>query len=237
MTFFSRFFSFLLVFALDLSACSSKPKNLSEEALVGYAHFKGFGCAICHRVGGEGGVIGPDLTFIGFRKSPEWLDLWLKNPSHWKHNTLMPNFFLKDNVRKALVAYLASLKGEAYLAGSKPWDSPELKEDPVKRGEAIFSHAGCAGCHGAGGKGGYPNNNVVGGLIPSLINVSDGYSKEELAEKIRKGVPQSASEDPNSPAPMIHMPAWSQVMKDDEIESLVEYLYSLKPKGSGESWD
>jgi mono/diheme cytochrome c family protein len=211
---------------------------MSSEAAEGRANFTGYGCNTCHRVGGEGGVLGPDLTYVGFRKSPEWLDLWLKNPHGWKKNTVMPNFYLNDRTRKSLVAYLSSLKGEAYKNGKEPWNAPELASDPVKRGETIFEHVGCTGCHAKGGKGGYPNNNVVGGQIPSLTMVADGYSKEELKDKLRKGVPESAKADANGPAPMIHMPAWGEVLKEDELDALVEYLYSLRPpKAAGDEWE
>ena len=187
------------------------------------------------QVGGVGGTIGPDLTYIGYRKSAEWLDMWLKNPAGWKKNTLMPNFYFKDRTRDALVAYLATLKGQDYKV--KPWDDPSVSGDPVKRGESLFNHAGCVGCHGVKGQGGYNNNNVVGGLIPSLTMVSEGYSKEELAEKISKGVPHPAKDDPNGAEPMIHMPSWGEMLSKDEIESLVEYLYSLKPKSaSSDGW-
>lgn len=225
---------FLLPF---LSLACKKNENLPEEARAGQIFFHGYGCTNCHRVAGEGGLLGPDLTFVGFRQSPEWIDQWLKNPSNWRHNTLMPNFYLKDPVRKALVAYLSTLKGEPYIT-TKPWNHPEVKDDPVKRGEMIFAYAGCTGCHGVQGKGGHPNNNVVGGLIPTLTKVSEGYSKEELKEKIRKGVPESAMEDSSKPKPMVHMPTWSQKLTDDEIDSLVEYLYSLAPKTEGgEKWE
>ena len=72
---------------------------------------------------------------------------------------------------------------------------------------------------------------------PSLTKASDGFSKEELAAKILVGVPQSASEDPVAPPPMIYMPSWAVKLSNEEIEALVEYIYSLKPQGSGESWD
>jgi mono/diheme cytochrome c family protein len=141
----------------------------------------------------------------------------------------MPNFYLKEPIRKSLVAYLSSLKGESYADGRAPWDDPALKEDLVKKGQIIFTHAGCVGCHGVAGSGGQPNNNVPGGLIPSLIKASDGYSKEELAAKILSGVPQSSPEDPTAPPPMIHMPAWSEKLSKEEVEALVEYIYSLNP--------
>lgn len=218
---------------LGLAACSGK----KTPETAGKAYFVGYGCYTCHKIGNEGGVLGPDLTYIGFRKSPEWLDQWMHNPTQWKKNTLMPNFYLKDAVRKDIVAYLSSLKGQGYRDGQEPWNEPGVKDDPVKRGALIYERAGCVGCHSKDGKGGNPNNNVVGGLIPSLTMVADGYSKEELKEKISKGVAQSAKEDPNGPDPMIHMPAWGETLKEDELDALVEYLYSLRPPRSAEdSW-
>lgn len=224
----AKYFLILVLSAVVLTAC--RAAKTKEE--VGRAHFIGYGCMTCHRVGNEGGALGPDLTFIGFRKSREWLDLWLKNPPAWKKNTVMPNFFFKDNIREAIVDYLVTLKGQEFK--EKPWDAAEVKSDPVKRGEVLFNRLGCVGCHGNFGKGGYPNNNVVGGLIPSLTMVADGYSKDELKDKIRKGVPQSAKADPNGETPMLHMPSWGEVLKDDELDALVEYLYSLRPAKTGE---
>jgi mono/diheme cytochrome c family protein len=173
---------------------------------------------------------------VGFRKSQEWLDVWLKNPEGWKHGTLMPNFYLKEDVRKSLVLYLSSLKGQGY-AQNPPWNQARLMDNPIKRGEVLYQHLGCVGCHGNAGVGGYPNNNVVGGKIPSLIRVADGYSKDELKDKIRKGVAHSNKADPNGPEPLIHMPEWGQVLKDDELDSLADYLISLKPQtAEGDAW-
>ena len=229
---FPIFFRLLLLLPF-LSSCASRNGKATGEAAVGKAHFEGFGCATCHKGGGKGGTLGPDLTFVGFRKTPEWLDLWLKDPNHWKRNPLMPNFCLKDGVRKHLVAYLSTLMGQDYLEGTPPWNKPELMDDRIKRGQAIFQGMGCMGCHGGQGQGGYPNNNVAGGLIPSLTTVADGFSKEELEDKIRKGstpVPENASEPP----PMISMPPWGPILKEDELHDLVDYLFSLRPERSGE---
>jgi cytochrome c oxidase cbb3-type subunit 3 len=216
----------LLILALltpSFMGCAKK----SEAVASGQAQFIGYGCNTCHTIGGQGGTLGPDLTYIGFRKSHEWLDLWLQNPEEWKHSTLMPNFYLKDHVRKQMVDYLVSLKGEAYRQ-NPPWNKPELMQDPIARGKTIFTAAGCVGCHGVEGKGGYPNNNVVGGQIPGLTTVADGFSKEELKDRIKKGR-ETDPADLNAPHPMIKMPAWGEVLTNDELEALVEYLYSIRP--------
>ena len=84
-------------------------------------------------------------------------------------------------------------------------------------------------CHAKDGYGGYPNNNVAGGLIPSLTKVSEGYSKAELHEKIKSGATPIPT-DIKQPAPMLQMPQWGQQLNADEIDALVEYLYSLAPK-------
>jgi mono/diheme cytochrome c family protein len=139
----------------------------------------------------------------------------------------MPTYKLKDHVRADLVAYLSSLKGEIYRE-NPPWNRPDLMDNKVKRGEMLFNRVGCAGCHGAAGQGGYPNNNVVGGKILSLTYSADGYSKEEMNTLIHKGR-ISLPADPSQPAPMIRMPVWGDYLKEDEIDALVEYVFSLRP--------
>jgi len=223
---------FSLLFAvLGLSACA---KSHSDPVARGRAVFASYDCKKCHAVAGQGGRLGPDLTFVGFRKSPEFLDVWLKDPRAWKADVSMPNFYFKDNVRADLVAYLASLKGEGYLAGAKPWAAPELAADPVKRGEAIYKAVGCITCHNKAGKGGYPNNNAVGGLVPSLQLVADGFSRDELVKKILEGVAHPASADPAQPAPLLYMPAWEKALNKEEVEAVADYLMSLKPKGASD---
>ena len=226
--------SALLLFILPLFACQSRMRS---QADLGKAYFRGMGCFKCHRVGNDGAAVGPDLTMVGFRKTPEWIDLWLKDPVSWKKDTVMPRFYFKDNVRGALVAYLTTLKGQDW-GEKKPWDDSSLLKDPVKRGEMLYNRLGCVGCHGKAGKGGYPNNNVIGGKIPTLTLVADGYSKDELKKKISMGVAKPAKNDPNGPDPMVSMPSWGQVLKDDELDALVEYLDSLRPaRPKSEQWE
>jgi len=225
-----------LLLALLLLPAACAPKQ-QEPRSVGKAYFDSYGCLTCHRVGNDGANIGPDLTFVGYRKSREWLDDFMSNPHKWKPDTVMPTYYLKDDVRGALVDYLAGLKGQHYLTGQAPWDDSKLKGDPIKRGELIYNRVGCSGCHGAAGVGGYLNNNVIGGKIPSLVFAADGFSLEELKDKIRAGVAQSAKADPAGPAPMIHMPGWGEILKEDALDALAAYLFSLRPpKTAADDW-
>lgn len=212
---------------LALTACS-RQEPLTDPVARGARDFAGLGCAKCHMIGEQGNEWGPNLTLIGFRKTPEWLDLWLKNPHAWNAKTVMPNFNLNDGTRADLVAFLSSQKGQAWA--EYPWRTADAKALPAaERGKLIFNKAGCVACHGQFGRGGYPNNNVAGGMIPTLTLVSDGYSKPELHNKIQNGQ-ISAAVDGALPKPMIFMPKWGDQLKQDEIDALVEYLFSLKPK-------
>ncbi len=215
---------------LLISAACSPQTELTDPVARGERDFNGLGCVKCHQIGDKGHAWGPDLTMLGFRKSGPWIDQWLQNPHNWNPKTVMPNFNLKPETRADLVAFLSTQKGQAWE--TKPWLTAEAKALPAaERGRIIFNSVGCVSCHAKDGYGGYPNNNVAGGLIPSLTKVTEGYSKAELHSKIKTGaVPIPASSQ--APAPMLQMPKWGQQLSDAEIDSLVEYLWSLAPKKS-----
>lgn len=220
--------SLLLAAVFTLSACQKGDDPVSR----GQAYFDYIGCAKCHRVGGSGGVLGPDLTTVGFRHSREWLDVWLKDPKKWRKDSVMQKFNLPDDVRADVVAYLAAQKGQAW-GEKRPWNEAGLADNPVKRGEVLFNRAGCVACHAEKGRGGYPNNNVVGNQIPSLQIVSKGYNKAELKNRIAGGVTPIPA-DPKGPAPMIQMPKWGEFLKDDELEAVAAFLMSLGSGGKKE---
>ena len=219
----------LLLAALGLLAACGQ--NATEPAARGEAYFSAYGCVKCHAMGDNGGTYGPNLSFIGFRKSSQWLDMWLKNPHAWRPQTVMPNFHLNDETRGALVAYLSAQQGQAWDKTGRPWNQPEVMGDSAKRGEILFNKAGCVACHSQNGRGGYPNNNVAGNQIPSLSKVYETYTKTELVAKIRAGVTPTPA-DPNAPAPMLYMPKWGDRLKDEEISAVADFLISLKPTGS-----
>jgi mono/diheme cytochrome c family protein len=213
---------------LLIAAACSPQSELTDPVARGHRDFNGLGCVKCHQIGGEGNAWGPDLTMVGFRKSGAWIDQWLKSPHDWNQKTVMPNFHLNEGTRADLVAFLSAQTGDGWPV--KPWLTDEAKALPAaERGKVIFNYAGCVSCHAQAGYGGYPNNNVAGGLIPSLTKVTEGYSKAELHSKIKTGsipIPSSSSQ----PAPMLQMPKWGNKLSDAEINDLVEYLWSLAPK-------
>lgn len=115
---------------------------------------------------------------------------------------------------------------------------PTQSQDPlVRSGQDVFNAKGCVFCHGPNGTGGVHNNNSVGGLVPALSKVAEGYSDDELRAKILAGVREVAKEDPVGPAPPLYMPSWKTHLTDQELTALVAFLKSLMPAGAkGEEW-
>ncbi|MBI3666979.1 MAG: cytochrome c, partial [Acidobacteria bacterium] len=96
-------------------------------------------------------------------------------------------------------------------------------------GKQTFVRYGCVGCHGMELQGGVPNPNSQGGEVPSLLHVAEDYTKPEVANIIRSGKLPPV-ENSNKPAPPLYMPAWRSSLSNEEINRIVEYLWSLRPK-------
>ncbi len=88
---------------------------------AGNQAFVGSGCIACHRIDGTvaAGVLGPDLTHVGSRRTiaagilentPEEMARWIRDPSAVKPGALMPALSLDEDTIRTLVAYLESLK-------------------------------------------------------------------------------------------------------------------------------
>ena len=96
--------------ALLLLAAGSTVAQESIEK--GAKIFRQAGCIACHKVYGQGGPSGPDLSRVGaVRTERAWLRGFLKDPAALVPGSRMPPFddLTEDEVR-SLMAYLLSLK-------------------------------------------------------------------------------------------------------------------------------
>jgi ubiquinol-cytochrome c reductase cytochrome b subunit len=70
-------------------------------------------CVVCHRISGEGGTVGPDLTFVGRRRPEKEIHAFIEDPEAMMGEpSQMPAFGtrLKPEQIDALAKYLASRK-------------------------------------------------------------------------------------------------------------------------------
>ncbi len=68
------------------------------------------GCSGCHRIHGEGGMVGPDLSYVGDSRDADWLIRHFKNPRAVVPDSIMPAYSLPNTELKQLTAYLVGLK-------------------------------------------------------------------------------------------------------------------------------
>lgn len=226
--------------------------------------YRELGCIGCHSVEGVGGNISVDLGDIADKPKEEldfthlegektvanWLYEHFKNPQKVTparpdvgvpYPSPMPDDNLSDEDARALTTLMLSYTGESkklpveYYVMSKVISKPEPLSK-IESGREVYYKFGCVGCHGKDGAGGISNYNAVGGKVPSLTYVAEGYTIDELKDKIRKGVQPVDKEDPKGPVPPLWMQRWAERINEKELDDLVAYLVSLMPKEEEEKW-
>jgi mono/diheme cytochrome c family protein len=106
-------------------------------------------CASCHAMQNAagmmvGGNVGPELTGIGTKAKPEWLEDWVSNPDHYDPNTMMPRYRF-DAKQVALLVGLLESKTEPDFVANVHLDPATPQQ--IERGKRLVMENGCASCH------------------------------------------------------------------------------------------
>ena len=123
---------------------------------------------------------------------------------------------------------------------AKPLTRAPSSDDPAARGAGVYEREGCRLCHGDAGKGGVENaNSETAGKINGLTLVKEGYSKEDLIEKVRQGQQDVGKENKDGPTPPLRMPAYGKWLSERDVSDLAAYLFGLYPKDkvADDDWD
>lgn len=123
----------------DDSALLTKASSLYGESF----------CSSCHAVQNAagnmvGGNIGPELTKIGSKAKPEWLQAWVRNPHDYDPPTGMPHYRFNDREVGDLTGFLLA-KADADLLANVHMDEPT--PDQIAHGKRLVNDYGCASCH------------------------------------------------------------------------------------------
>jgi mono/diheme cytochrome c family protein len=185
--------------------CHSVADLPQADALArGRAVFEEQGCIGCHKLGGVGGNIGPELDKVGAKRSPEWLANHFRAPAEVVPGSGMPPVKRSDADIEALALFMLGQTGESltdYYVSMRTIPGPEL-------GQRLFEQKGCIGCHSVGGHGG-----KVG---PALDGVAKRRSNDWIAQHFR---------DPAAVTPGTVMPKFN--FTEAEIRALTSFLASL----------
>lgn len=89
-------------------------RSLTSVQRAGRALYQSQQCGGCHRIAGQGGDEGPDLTTIGLRHSAGWLHSFMEQPSRFHPESRMPAYgppAMSHQEIEELSQYLATLRG------------------------------------------------------------------------------------------------------------------------------
>jgi ubiquinol-cytochrome c reductase cytochrome b subunit len=107
-------FIIIVVVLISLSIRDLRAMKTTDPAVAsGKNLFQQFQCAGCHRIHGEGGSVGPDLSYVGDHRNREWLIKHFRDPQSTSPGSIMPTFPLNEQQLNDLTAYMLSLKKRA----------------------------------------------------------------------------------------------------------------------------
>ncbi len=99
---------------------------LSSTERAGRALYQSQQCGGCHRMAGQGGEEGPDMTEVGLRHSVGWLHSFIEQPSRFHAESRMPSYgppALTHQEIEELAQYLASRRGRGATVPPQFYDT------------------------------------------------------------------------------------------------------------------
>jgi mono/diheme cytochrome c family protein len=196
-----------------LSAFSmKKARTLLQEKLS---------CLGCHRLGGEGGRIGPDLSSLNTRLRADFVYNMVKDPAATVPGTVMPKVPMPAKTLELIVSYLLQQRvrrrDSTYLSLiDHPVDFYERKGG----GEDVYRKY-CAACHGGDGNGNGYNARYLPTAPTSHADSTAMASRPD--DTLFDGIYAGGYILNKSPM----MPPWGATLDSRDIWSLVRFIRKL----------
>jgi len=205
-----------------------------------------YGCFNCHGFEGHGGIKNPGYRY---EEVPSWQGetamMFILNENELKEWILYGKPQRLKNIDHAGIIKMPAYKGiisEKELNELTDYLKAvmgliEIDDDSAKTGYEIAKRSGCFGCHGPYGMGGMPNKNSFKGYIPGWDG--DDFkdlvrNEDELKEWILNGKIQRLEKNPIAryftEKQIVKMPAYKNILKDDEINHIISYINWLRTK-------
>ena len=173
-------------------------------------------CLGCHKLNGDGGTVGPDLTTVRERRSPEYIASMVADPQRVVPGSAMPRIAMPDATRDLIIRYLGGV-----ASNQAPAPRPLAANDASPSNAGQLYGKWCASCHGPTGKGDGPNASNLP-VKPAQHSARDAMSArpdDSLFDTIASG----GAVMNRSP----RMPAFGGTLTSSEIRALVRHIRTL----------
>ena len=187
-------------------------------------------CATCHAVQNAagnvvGGDVGPELTRIGTKVKPEWLQGWIRNPRVYNSVTAMPHYRFNDAQIATLATFLEAKADSDFLANVH---LDAATPEQVAHGKRLVSDYGCASCHEIAGIK-KPDN-----FAPELSRIgSKPITQLIFLQGMQHTLPDYIAgkiKQPRAFSPGLKMPQYT--LTTTQIDALTTALLSLNERSS-----
>ncbi len=183
-------------------------------------------CLGCHRLDGEGGIVGPDLSAIANRRSAEFIRRMIYDPQATLPGTIMPKTPMPDSWRDLVARYLAERRGPGVEINDPVTTLPSVSQPRI--GKELYASF-CAPCHGTSGRGDGPNARYL--PVRPTIHADSAYLSTRPDDTLFDAIYGGGYILNRSH----RMPAFGLTLSRAEIWSLVRYLRELC-RCQGPSW-
>lgn len=181
-----------------------------------------FPCLGCHRLDGEGGRIGPDLSGVGARLEPSYIQALIADPQAAQPGIGMPRHPMPADRVDLLVHFLSAQvepREDAYMSPIEEL-SADLEDAGPGPGAQLYRRH-CSACHGPTGDGsGYNAANLP---TPPTAHADSATMATRPDDTLFDGIYAGGYILGKSH----RMPAFGDLLTADEIRSLVGYIRQL----------
>lgn len=176
-----------------------------------------FPCLGCHELDGEGGRIGPSLSDVASRLSPDAIYRMIRDPDAEVPGTIMPAHPMTEERINLIASFLSGLgSGGADRQAISPAPTPQRGED----GATLYARL-CAVCHGEKGRGDGVNAEFL--PVRPTAHADGDYMSTRPDDTLFDGIHAGGLILGKSH----RMPAFGRKLSPDQIRSLVRYIRTL----------
>jgi cytochrome c oxidase subunit 2 len=199
------------------------PLGTAEEIVARY------GCGACHKIAGQSGAVGPDLSSIGASRDSDYLRRAILDPNAEVAEGYPPNlmpatyggqFYAQE--LELLVAYMKTSVGGAgegsgeSTAGGQTETAADVAPVAGGGGEALMTRHGCGACHKFGTQ--------VGAIGPDLSAI--GAIRD--SDFLRRSIVDPNADISEGYTPNLMPPIYAAQLNTEELGLIVDYLAGLK---------